>query len=108
MIEELYDEKGRKLASGTIVPDGGRIKVPLVMIDAAPPDIAAVTRAAMVDADRPQAAMHRPGFASVSMADRAIREQTFANDATNPAGICFEKRIKHLFVGGEGHGCDEI
>lgn len=75
---ELYDEKGRKLASGYQVPDGGQIKVPLAMMDAAPPDVVAITRAAVADAERPQAGMHRPGSAALTDADRATREQALA------------------------------
>lgn len=71
---ELYDEKGRKLASGTIVPDGGKVRVPAHMMDGAP-DIAAITRAAVADAVRPQAAMHRPGSVALTDADRATREK---------------------------------
>ncbi len=83
---ELFDQHGRKLASGTIVPDRGKLRVPAHMMDAAPPDIAAITRAAVADAARPQAAMHRPGFAPVSMADRAIREQALAARDARQAG----------------------
>ncbi len=71
---ELYDEKGRKLASGTIVPDGGKVRVPAHMMDGAP-DIAAITLAAVADAERLQAAMHRPGSAPLTDADRATREK---------------------------------
>lgn len=75
---ELYDEKGRKVASGTMVPDGGKLRVPALMMDAAGPDITAITRAAMGDAERPQAAMHRPGSAALTDVDRAAREQALA------------------------------
>jgi hypothetical protein len=80
---ELYDEHGRKLASGTIVPDGGKIKVPMTMMDGALDDISEITRRAMADtSDQAQAALlHRPGFGitSVSDADRASREQAIAD-----------------------------
>jgi hypothetical protein len=78
---ELYDENGRKLASGTIVPDGGKIKVPMTMMDGALDGIAEITRRAMADTnDQPQAALlHRPGSASVCDASRAAREQAIAD-----------------------------
>lgn len=75
---ELFDDKGRKLASGTIVPDGGKIRVPAHMMDGAP-DIAAITRAAVADAERPQAAMHRPGSLALTDADRAAREKALSS-----------------------------
>ena len=75
---ELYDDKGRKLASGTIVPDGGKLKVSTLMMDAAP-DITAITRAALADAERPQAAFHKPSSAVLTDADLDARERQRAD-----------------------------
>ena len=58
MSHQVYDKEG-KLIDATIVPDGGMIKVPFMMMDTATPDIAAITRAAMINAS--DVAMHRPG-----------------------------------------------
>jgi hypothetical protein len=73
MTIEWIDRDGKKLARGQVVQDGQRLKVPMTMMDGAPPDIAGITRAAMVDA--PQAAMHRPGSLVLSDADRAARDK---------------------------------
>jgi hypothetical protein len=73
---ELFDERGRKLASGFQVPVGGRIKVPLNMMDGASPDIAALTRQVVTDSQLPQAAaLNRPGSIALADADRAAREK---------------------------------
>ena len=74
MTIKWIGKDGEELASGFIVQDGQRIKVPLMMADAATVNIAAITRAAMSDAERPQAAMHKPGAGILSDADRDARE----------------------------------
>jgi hypothetical protein len=70
---QIYDRHGRKV-TGSIVPDGGKITVPLLMMDDAPTDIADTT-------NQPQAALlHRPGFADAGNA--AEREKLLdARDA---------------------------
>jgi hypothetical protein len=75
---EWIDKDGNKLASGRTVKDGEMIKVPLMMADGATVDVAAITRAAMSDADRPQATMHKPGAAILSASDRAAREEALS------------------------------
>jgi hypothetical protein len=76
MTIELFDETGKKLASGYVVPDGGKIRVPHLMMDGAPPDIEAITKAALADAQKPQALRHSPGqVAPLTDADRATREK---------------------------------
>ena len=81
----IYDKHGNKLEDETIVPDGGRvvvkhgdsIRVPVLLMDAAP-DVAAITRKALADAERSQAAMHRPGSVALTDADRDAREKALA------------------------------
>jgi hypothetical protein len=79
---ELYDKDGKLLGAGAkvVVPDGGKLKVPMIMADNGGPDIAALTRQAMADAPVPIALTgHRSGFATVlSDADRDAREKALA------------------------------
>jgi hypothetical protein len=75
---EWINKDGKKLASGRVVQDGEKLKVPLMMTDAATVDIAAITRAAITNAPMPSAAMHRPGSLALSDADRAARDKALA------------------------------
>jgi hypothetical protein len=54
---DVYDAEGKPI-TGTIIPDGGRVSIRMTMMDGAP-DIAALTRAAMADADA--GVRHKPG-----------------------------------------------
>jgi hypothetical protein len=74
MTIKWIGKDGKELASGHVIEDGQRIKVSMNMMDSAPPNIEALTRAAMSDASMPSAAMHRPGSVALSDADRAARE----------------------------------
>ena len=65
---ELYDKHGNKLASGPL-RDGEVLRVPQMLMDGAPPDIASITRAAIADSQPSQAAMHRPGSAVLTDTD---------------------------------------
>lgn len=70
---ELYDRHGNKLASGPL-RDGEVLRVPYLLMDGAPPDIAAITRAALSDSQAQPTGMHRPGAAVLTDADRDARE----------------------------------
>ncbi|QWG13644.1 hypothetical protein KMZ29_02590 [Bradyrhizobium sediminis] len=76
---ELYDEKGHKLASGTIVPDGGKIKVPVQLMDADRDlaDIRDIVDIARLAASQPTVTVtrNRPGSVALTDADRATREK---------------------------------
>ena len=72
---EMLDRDGKPI-EGNILPDGGRLRTHMLMMDGAQPDFAAITRAAIADSHAPQSAMHRPGSAVLTDADRAIREQS--------------------------------
>jgi hypothetical protein len=76
---QIFDRHGRKV-TGSIVPDGGKITVPLLMMDAAP-DLSEITHRAMADTnDQPQATLlHRPGSAVLSDGERASRERAIAD-----------------------------
>jgi len=74
MTIELIDKNGNKLAPGTI-PDGGKVRVPILLADAASPGLAVITRAVVNDSQLPQAAMHRPGSVALTDADRAARDR---------------------------------
>lgn len=70
---EMFDKDGRRI-NAQVMPDGGKLRTHMTIMDAAGPDIAAITRAAVADAERPQAAMHRPGSLALTDADRDARE----------------------------------
>lgn len=94
---EMFDKDGNPI-NAKIMPDGGRLRTHMTLMDAAHPDIAAITRAAMTDADRDLAdirdimditrladrqptvtvARHRPGSAVLTDTDRDAREQALA------------------------------
>jgi hypothetical protein len=96
---ELFDANGKKLASGYIVPDGGKLRVPMTMADAAPADIAAMTKAAMSDSGKSTIARgHKPGYLadddlSAAQAEanqaaevaRAERKKSLSSAWQNPA-----------------------
>jgi hypothetical protein len=71
---ELIDANGKKLASGYIVPDGGKLRVPHLMMDAAPAGIEAITKTALADS-KPDTARHAPGGLALTDADREAREK---------------------------------
>jgi hypothetical protein len=75
---QMFDKDGKPI-HGDILPDGGRLRTHMLMMDSAQPDIAAITRAAIADTQPPQTAMHRPGSAALTDTDRDAREK--ARDA---------------------------
>jgi hypothetical protein len=73
---EMYDAAGI-LITADVMPDGGSLKVKMTLMDGAP-DIAALTRAAMADADA--GVRHKPGTlvadgiqAELSATEREVR-----------------------------------
>jgi hypothetical protein len=73
---EMYDRNGN-LIDNQIVPDGGRLRVPQMMMDAATIDIAEITRRAMANQQPP---LHAPGFVPVSLTDAEIEARELARD----------------------------
>jgi hypothetical protein len=78
---EMYDKDGN-LIDNQIVPDGGRLRVPQMMMDAATIDIAEITRRAMADQQQP---LHAPGFVPVSLTDAEIESKEMKRDARKAA-----------------------
>ena len=75
---QMLDKDGNPI-NDKIMPDGGKLRTHMTMMDSAPPDIAAITRAAIADTERPQAAMHKPGTIAISDADYDVREKARDN-----------------------------
>lgn len=61
MTYEALDKDGKPIA-GRIVPDGGRVRVATMLMDAAPP-----------------AGLHQPGSATLTDADRDARAASYAD-----------------------------
>jgi hypothetical protein len=72
---EMFDKDGNPI-NAKVMPDGGRLRTHMTLMDGARPDIASITRAAMADSQPSQAAMNRPGTLALSAADCEARETT--------------------------------
>ena len=77
---EMYDACGNRIP-GDILPDGGRVRIPMLMMDGVP-DIADITRRAFADApDASDGIMHRPGYIRSSISDAIAKTQQVLRDA---------------------------
>jgi hypothetical protein len=78
---EIYDARGNRIA-GDIVPDGGRVRVPMMFMDAE--DVAEITHRALGDADDASDAddgiMHRPGYVRSKISDAIAKTQQVLRD----------------------------
>lgn len=95
---EVLDKHGNRVDS-EIVPDGGMVRVKMTMMDAAPPDVTAITRAAL--ADHRLSVGHRPGYgvraaATTDALEKAAtdRDALIANAWRNPPGVQVADHLK--------------
>jgi hypothetical protein len=70
---QIFDAAGNPITD-TIMPDGGRVHVKMMMMDAAPAGLADAARRAFADSN-PDTARHGPGGLALSDADRDAREK---------------------------------
>jgi hypothetical protein len=74
---EVLDRFGNPITEDRPLRDGERVRVPVVLMDSASPDIAEITRRALADAgDGP---LHRPGPARIADAANVTREVLYGD-----------------------------
>jgi hypothetical protein len=74
---DVFDRFGNKIDEDRPLRDGERVKVGVLLMDHAPPDLAEISRLALADAgDGP---LHRPGPARISDAATITREGLYGD-----------------------------
>jgi hypothetical protein len=85
---EIYDARGNRIP-GDIVPDGGRVRVSMLLMDGMP-DIAEITRRALADAsDADDGIMHKPGPIRSKLSDAIAATQEILRDARSTSNRSF-------------------
>jgi hypothetical protein len=78
---QMYDARGNRISGDVLRESGGRVKVPMMLMDAEMQDVAETTRKAFADADdASDGIMHKPGYVKTGISDAIAKTQQVLRD----------------------------